>query len=358
MSANTVRPFESRRNTGGAGPDHWREATTTAALLGAIEQTSDTVFVTDRHGVITYVNPAFEARTGFPACDAIGATPRLLSSGHHDAALFERLWATILSGRVFRFVVTNKTRDGRLYEEDQTITPVRDRWGRLSHFVATGRDAAHRRRTEEALRRLSGQLERESARIAGALHDEAGQFLSAAHITIADVARDLSPVVQARLLQARQHLDEVAAQLRRVSHELHPSILVDLGLPEAIRHIASAFSRRTGVRLTIDTDLARPCPPLVATVVYRFVQEALTNMGRHARATSGTLGLQWDGVTLSCAVGDNGVGFDEDQVARKGTRGIGLLLIRDRIEAAGGTFQIATSTGRGTELRMTMSLEG
>jgi two-component system, NarL family, sensor histidine kinase NreB len=331
----------------------------TEALLRAIVQTADSVFITDKDGIIIYVNPAFEALTGFSAAEAIGATPRLLKSGRQDETFYRNLWNTVMSGRVFRFVVTNKAKNGRLYDEDQTITPIRDESGRISHIVSTGRDITHRKRTEEALRRLNNQLELESARIAGVLHDEAGQFLTAAHITIADIARDVPPSVQARLQQVRQHLDQVEAQLRRLSHELHPGILDDLGLLDAITFIANSFARRTGILMAIDADLEQPCSRPVAVVVYRLVQEGLTNMGKHSRATSGTIVLKREGSLLRCSIRDDGVGFDpEEALAPDGNRGIGLKLIQDRLEAVSGELQIVSAPGHGTELRMTIPTEG
>jgi two-component system sensor histidine kinase NreB len=340
-------------------PDRRHDTPKTEALLRAIVQTADSVFITDRAGTIIYVNPAFEALTGFSAAEAIGATPRLLKSGRHDDAFYRNLWNTVLSGHVFRFVVTNKTKAGQLYDEDQTITPIRDESGLISHIVSTGRDITHRKRTEEALRRLNNQIELESARIAGVLHDEAGQFLTAAHITIADIARDSPPSVQARLQQVRHHLDQVEAQLRRLAHELHPGILDDLGLLDAIKFVANSFARRTGIRMTIDADLEEPCSRPMATVIYRFVQEALTNMSKHSRATSATIVIQREGSLLWCVIRDDGVGFDPDEVmAPDGGRGIGLKLIQDRLEAVRGELQIVSAPGQGTELRMTIPTEG
>jgi two-component system, NarL family, sensor histidine kinase NreB len=359
MDSNRALPFVSGRDAGSRMPERRRNAHKTDALLRAIEQTADTVFITDRDGRIIYVNPAFEALTGFSAAEAIGETPRLFSSGRQDAHFYQNLWTTILSGQVFRFVLTNKAKDGRLYEEDQTITPIRDASGHISHFVSTGRDITRRRRAEEALRRLNSQLELESARIAGVLHDEAGQFLASAHITIADVSREVPPSLQAKLQQVRRHLDQVEEQLRRVAHELHPSILADLGLLDAIKSIVNSFARRTGIRVTIDADLGHSWASPVATVVYRFAQEALTNMGKHSRASTGTIVLRREGPLLRCAIRDNGVGFDPAEVlARGGRLGIGLKLIQDRLEAVGGDLQIVSSPGQGTELLMTVPAPG
>ena len=328
-------------------------------LSHAIEQTADSVFITDRRGTIEYVNPAFEEMTGYSSHDAIGNTPRLVSSGRHDRRFYANLWETILSGRVFRAVVTNKRKDGSLFSEDQSITPIRDVDGAITHFVSTGRDITERQRTEAALRRLNAALEGEAARIASVLHDEAGQFLSAAHITLAGVSRDLATDQQACIQQVRHHLDLAEQQLRRVSHELHPRMLEDLGLVEAVRFLTNGFARRTGISVDVDVSLASSCPRTVETVFYRLVQEGLANIAKHAGATHVSVSLGGDEPRLLCSIRDDGVGFDvERAIAERSGFSLGLALMRDRVEAVGGTLTIVSSPQRGTELRASVPVEG
>lgn len=327
-------------------------------LMSAIEQTADSVMMTDRAGVIEYVNPAFEAMTGYVREEAIGQTPRLLNSGRQTQRFYEALWAAILQGEVIRVIVTNRRKDGRLYDEDQTITPVRDQSGAITHFVSTGRDITQRRRTQDALRRLNQQLEDEAARIAGVLHDEAGQFLTSAHLLLADVVRDVDPAVGDRLKDVRRSLDQVEEQLRRVSHEIHPSIVEDLGLNEAVRFVAGAFTRRTQIPVTVDASLDRRYPRPIETVLYRFVQEGLNNMGRHARATAAWIALSARSDAVVCSVRDNGNGFDAGSLpGSRGESGLGLRLIEDRLTAVGGTLSINSAPGKGTELLATVPLD-
>ena len=254
-------------------------------LSRAVEETADSVFITDRDGVIEYVNPAFEAMTGYSRAEAIGQTPRMFSSGLHDAHFHETLWTTILGGRSFRAIVTNRAKDGHLFNEDQTISPIRGADGTVTHFVSTGRDITHRRRAERALRRLNAALENEAARIASALHDEAGQFLTSAHITLADVARDLPDEARERVQQVRRHLDRAEEQLRRVSHELHPRMLDDLGLTEAVRFLAHSFGRRTGIAVETDMSVAEPRPHAAETVFYRIEESRGRPRGRSSTAS-------------------------------------------------------------------------
>jgi two-component system, NarL family, sensor histidine kinase NreB len=326
-------------------------------LSSAIEQTADSVFITNCNGVIEYVNPAFETMTGYSRSEAVGQTPRLFASQLHDQKFYEGLWTTILSGRVFRTIVTNRMKNGQLFNEDQTITPVRDAGGTITHFVSTGRDITERRRTEQALRRLNNEFENQAARIAAMLHDEAGQFLASAHITLADVARDLPPEMRSRVQQVRSHLDQAEQQLRHVSHALHPRMLDDLGLTDALQFLSTTFGRRTGVSVQVDLALDMPCPRPVEAVIYRFVQEALTNIGKHAKATQVSIRLEREERRLCCTVSDNGVGFDVESLHERGEFSLGLTLIRDRLEAVGGTLAIASALNAGTQLHATAPLE-
>jgi PAS domain S-box-containing protein len=111
-------------------------------LLSAVaEQTADAVFITDRHGVIEYVNPAVEKMTGFPPEDLIGKTPRVLRSGLHSKTEYASMWSTLLKGDVFRGTLVNRKKtDGQLYYSEQTITPIRDASGTVSRFVSVAKD--------------------------------------------------------------------------------------------------------------------------------------------------------------------------------------------------------------------------
>jgi PAS domain S-box-containing protein len=327
-------------------------------LSGALEQTADSAFVTNREGVIEYVNPAFEQLTGFTRAEAIGATPRLISSGRHGAPFYAAFWQSILGGHAVRHVVVNRRKDGTCYDEEQTVAPVRDVSGTITHFVATGRDITQRKRTEQAIRRLNALLEQETTRVADLLHDEAGQLLTSAHILLADVARDLPTGPRERLEQVERTLDQVEEQLRRMSHEWHPRILTDLGLLGAIRFRADAFARRTGVESVVNAPPVLVCPSGLEVVMYRLVQEALTNIGKHADATSVTITLESDRRGMTCTVHDDGIGFDvADTMSRTATQSLGLKGMRDRVEAVGGELEITSAPGAGAELRAFFSME-
>ena len=327
-------------------------------LSQVIEQTADSVLVTNRDGVIEYVNPAFETMCGYSRAEAVGKTPRLFSSGCHDARFFETLWSTILSGQVFRTIVTNRTKDGTLFDEDQTITPMRDGSGTVTHFISTGRDITQRKRAEQAVRRLNRQLEQETTRIANLLHDEAGQFLTSAHIMLSDLGRELPAGSRDRLQMVRRHLDQVEESLRTISHDLHPRILTDMGLIGSLRFRAELFTRRTGVKALVVA--AEPCelPQAAQVALYRLVQEGLTNIAKHARATAVTIAVSATPQQFVCTIQDDGCGFDADEALdRRDKLTLGMQNMRDRIESLGGTLEVVSRPGHGTVLRATFSKE-
>lgn len=125
----------------------------------AVEHTADSIFITDPEGRIEYVNPAFERLSGFSAREAVGRTASLVKHERNSAEYFQRMWAILLSGEVFRDTVVNRRKDGSLFYEEKTITPLAGNDGRISHFVSTGRDVTDRVRAEEARARLTTILE-------------------------------------------------------------------------------------------------------------------------------------------------------------------------------------------------------
>jgi general secretion pathway protein E len=122
--------------------------------LSAFELAADAVFLTDRRGVIQWVNRAFTEMSGYSVADAVGQTPRIMRSDRHDAAFYRAMWDTILSGRPWRGELYNLRSDGTPYVIEQTITPVLDRAGHISHFLSVQRDISERRHREDSVRQL------------------------------------------------------------------------------------------------------------------------------------------------------------------------------------------------------------
>lgn len=140
-----VRDITEQRNAA----EHMRQ------LSSALEQAADSVVITDRDGIISYVNPAFETTTGYSRDEAIGRKSSLTRSDRHDTSFYDLLWSTILAGKVFSDVLINKKKNGDLYYEQKTITPLKNAHGDITHFISTGKDISESMQTQERLKYLA-----------------------------------------------------------------------------------------------------------------------------------------------------------------------------------------------------------
>jgi signal transduction histidine kinase len=208
------------------------------------------------------------------------------------------------------------------------------------------------------LHRLSARLiaaqEEERRTIARELHDELGQVLSAIKVEIALARRALEGANgSGRMLENAEAIADTAlTTVRDLSHLLHPSMLDDLGLPAAIDWYLRGFGTRHGVRVELLVDrMDERLQPETEVTAYRIVQEALTNVAKHARATACRVYIQRLANTVLITIEDDGVGFDAADVSRPDVRrGLGLLGIRERASLVQGTLRLETAPGSGTRL--------
>lgn len=217
--------------------------------------------------------------------------------------------------------------------------------------------AMHFQRVDEssaAWRRLNELLEEEVRRIARALHDEAGSILAQAGLEM-DLATDGLPAeAREKLASARRLLDDTGEQLRQLSHELRPPILDDLGILRALEFLAERVEKRTGLSVHVRGELRERLAPPVEIAVYRVVQEALNNTLRHGgESSSVAVSIGREPGFVHCVVVDDGVGFDVDTVLADARRhGLGLLGMRERVEAIGGECVITSAAGQGTRIEL------
>jgi two-component system, NarL family, sensor histidine kinase UhpB len=211
----------------------------------------------------------------------------------------------------------------------------------------------------KALRQLNETLEQEIKRIAYAVHDEAGQLLVAVHLALAELALELPESQQAQVARMKELLNQVEKHLRRYSHELRPTILDDLGWIPAIRFLAEGISKRANLPIHIEATVSGRLPSAVETALYRTVQEGLNNAVKHAKATAVWIRAWKENYVLCCSVRDDGLGFDSSQIHMlTGRKGLGLIAMRERVSAIGGTLRIESRPGHGTELSIRLPLEG
>jgi signal transduction histidine kinase len=202
---------------------------------------------------------------------------------------------------------------------------------------------------------LSSQLmqaqEEERRRIARELHDEIGQALTAMKLELAIAASGAPPGIATPLQEARAITDRTLQSVRDLSQLLHPSMLDDLGLPDTATWYLRGFSRRTGIASELVVErLKRRLHPELESSTYRIIQEALSNVARHAQASRCRVEISQVDWSLRISVEDNGKGFDPAARSPASSRGLGLVSMRERVARLGGTLNVDTKIGAGTRL--------
>ncbi|MEM7538889.1 MAG: response regulator [Chloroflexota bacterium] len=242
----------------------------------------------------------------------------------------------------------------------------------LTHRTQTEKErlfeAVNQQRTQ--LRQLTAKLtevqEQERRELARELHDEMGQALTAVRMNLASIENALpaeytSPThaVGERLQEAAVLTDHTLEQIRELALNLRPPMLDDLGLGPTLRWYIKQFAARMDVEATfdiqgLDDTIGQRLEPSIETTLYRVVQEALTNISRHANANKVEIQLICDDTSVNVAVQDDGRGFDMSQRNGRQTPGMGLLGMHERVTLLGGTFEIVSERGKGTQIGLSI----
>ncbi len=247
------------------------------------------------------------------------------------------------------------------WERDETGAPLR--------LAGTCQDITERKRADEqlqdansALQALSARLinaqEEERTRIARELHDDMSQQIAAVSLAVSNLKKGFpgdSAEVQGQSERIQQKLIQLARTVRQLSHELHPSILEHAGLAAALRRYCSELGELSGVRITLRTDGEfEEVPPATALAIYRVAQEALQNAVKHAGVREAQVSLVREPGALLLAVADRGRGMAVD---RGGSKGLGLISMKERARLVNGTLQIESRVNEGTTVRLTVPEE-
>jgi PAS domain S-box-containing protein len=214
--------------------------------------------------------------------------------------------------------------------------------------------------SEERLRYLASQMihaqETERKRISMELHDDLGQILTVLKLQVREIDSGL-PVdfqeLRSHCADLRNNIDEVIEKMRRLSRDLSPSILVDLGLPAALRYLTEEFSKYHDIKLSLKMGHIRNRFTAAEEInLYRIFQEVLNNIVKHAQATRIEITIKKHNEQVTFRVHDNGKGFNRDHILSKDTssRGLGLTAIGERIRMLGGTLEISSQEGEGTSI--------
>ena len=224
-----------------------------ARLAMAVEQAGETIVITDIHGTILYANPAFETTSGYTRAEALGQNPRVLKSGKHDAEFYRRMWDVLKRGEAWSGHFINRRKDGILYEEEATISPVRDATGAIVNYVAVKRDVTREAQLEEQIRQAQ-KMEAIGQLASGVAHDFnniLGVIMGYESMIAADLDPD-SPLLQ--YVEEIRHASERAVGLTRqllVFSRKETVQPVVLDLNQAVKDLAKMLQRLIGENVEI-----------------------------------------------------------------------------------------------------------
>lgn len=325
------------------------------------DQMNEGAVTLTRDGVIAYCNRRFADIVRMPLARVIGAPLRPFVPPAEQPAFDALVAAGHRANR--RGDTAFRADGGALVPVSVSFAPLQlEGSADVIGVIGVVTDISERERAEELRNRLIQQAvtaqEEERRRIARELHDEAGQSLTALLVGLRTIEESRTIAEAAELAQrlrgiAAQTLDEVG----RLSRGLHPSILDEVGLPAAVTRHAQEFAHLHGVVVDVRIEglESEILPPLVQTTVYRVLQEALTNVARHAGARSVSVRLVRGNAAVELRVQDDGAGFDpaagaEAAAGDRGDRHLGLQVMRERAALLGGSLEVESRAGGGTTI--------
>lgn len=341
-------------------------------LLDIIQSATEPIITVDAQQRIVMFNPAAERVFLRQADQAIGASLDILIPFRFRAVHarhVERFRHTGISERKMGLgaPLWGLRANGEEFPMEASISQTQGEAGVfLSIFL---RDITERQRVDQALlasrdelTRLSNALlhvrEQEKKHIARELHDDLGQSLTALTMELSQLAARLSPHDQDlhdRVEAMRRLIKLTFTSLRRIAADLRPVMLDDLGLAAAIEWLVSNFVSRYGIATDAHIDIGAGEPAKqVATTLYRVVQEALTNIARHAQASQVQVRLSCNATECCLVVQDNGVGATPESLTRKLSFSLGLQGIRERVRLLNGDVSITTRRQGGFRLKVTL----
>lgn len=322
-------------------------------------------------GEILYVSPAYEKIWG-RSCESVYQKPTdwLEAIFPADRQRIETAARTLQVSGAYDEEYRIIKPDGSVRWIRDRAFPIKDSEGRVYRVTGIAEDITEHKLAEEKIKATSTQLralsahlqsarEEEGRRIARELHDELGGALTSLKWDLEGLVKAISdsrdpsrlPALREKIAGMVNLSETTISAVRRISSELRPSILDDLGLVEAIKWQAKEFETRTGIAVHYDRlGDEPPLNPQQTTAVFRILQEALTNILRHAQATKVRIQMKQEESELILTIADNGRGMTEDEA--EGIHSLGLLGMRERAHLIGGTLCFAGSAGSGTVITL------
>jgi PAS domain S-box-containing protein len=324
--------------------------------------------IINQHGEILLANAQMETLFGYSSQELIGQPIEMLvperyrsRHPHHRANFFASPQSRMMGAGRDLF---GQRKDGREIPVEIGLNPINTDAGLL--VLASVIDITQRKHAEEQLKSTLDQLqglaihmetvrEEERTRIAREVHDELGQALTGLKLELAWIKgrlikenrQEQLPLLLDKAEEMSKQIDTTIQSMRRIVTELRPGILDEFGLAAALEWQGQEFHKRTGIPCSVSVTETSVNAER-SSALFRIVQEALTNIARHANATSVEIRLQQDNAGLSLTIEDNGIGITDEMIVSG--RSFGLLGMRERAAAIGGSFELGCPRGAGTKI--------
>ena len=349
-------------------------------LATVVEQAAETIVITDISGSILYANPAFEKTTGYTRAEAIGQNPGILKSGKHDAEFYRRMWSVLERGEIWSGHFINRRKDGGLYEEEATISPVRDASGRIVNYVAVKRDVTREVQLEAQFRQ--SQKMEAIGQLAGGIAHDFNNILTVmfgnCNLLQLDFAENPEALDKiAEIQKAGERAKDLVQQILTFSRQREQERQV-VRLDSIVKEAAKFLRASLPTNIQIETNLSANAPTVLAdpTQIYQVTINLGTNAlhameGRSGRLTITLEAFQPDENLLKShsrlraiqyarlTIDDTGHGMDRKTLERifepffttkpigKGT-GLGLAVVHGIIESHDGVIMVESQPGQGT----------
>ncbi len=352
-------------------------------LMRAIEAASETVVITDPEGSIVYVNPTFSAVTGYTRDEALAQNPRILKSGVHDANFYNKLWATILNGDTWSGQIVNKNKNGALFTEQATISPIFDNNGNIANFVAVKRDITEQIRIAQENALLQEQLAQAQkmesvGRLAGGIAHDFNNMLQAimGYTDMALESTEPNTNVHDDLIEIKKASEQAATLTRQLQtfarKEAVTRKIIDVNstIDEMLTMLRRLIGTDVNLHWTPGDNIANV--DLDSGHFNQIVVNMVVN-ARDAVEPGGVISLSTStthiaespeheitpGCYVCLSVHDNGSGIDQNIIGHifdpffttkplgQGT-GLGLSVVYGIVKQAGGTIQVTSNENKGT----------
>ena len=331
-----------------------------------LEASPDPIVVYDLKGRATYVNPAFEQTFGWSNEELLDSQIDYVPDENwaETKAAIERM---LRGEKIQSFETRRLTKDGRVLDIQLSSSLLSSQEGEPAGNIVILRDITERRRMEETLESMRSKLlnlqESERSSIARILHDSIGQNISILDFNLTTIEEVLDEENQERIAEMttnmRQVIRDSAHKLRDIASGLHPREVQELGLVAGVKTFIERFRRRT--RHKVSTTIQAKGLQIeehLAVNAYRIIQEAFTNIIKHAKCQ--TVDFQMTAVEnlLLVRIRDDGIGFSSVDITEReiDQRGMGFFIIQERVKAINGKIQIKSAPNQGTEIRLEVPL--